>query len=275
MRRAWQKSKTVIVALISACGGSTPSVESGVSACGGSTPGVESGVSACGSTPGVESGAMDDATVELESSVRGQLPLTDASAGSDAPSALDSTVANLLDATTDALDQSAPSDGSASDAAKPDARADSGPKDCIYGFKPSYPFCLAAGVITADVALTMQNTAQGARGDCAIHASGTGARNLYYHFAAPAGRDTQVVATARQAGDFAVVRVLSDCYAEEAESGARGFSDGNATTCISNRNGPAREVIIAVGRYSGGLDNDSFAFDLKVSPLAEGMNCNW
>jgi hypothetical protein len=43
-------------------------------------------ISACGgSTPGVESGAMHDATVELESSARGQFPLTDASAGSDAP----------------------------------------------------------------------------------------------------------------------------------------------------------------------------------------------
>ena len=78
-------------------------------------------------------------------------------------------------------------------------------------------------------------------------------------------------ATARLAGDTAVVRVLSDCYAEMALSGARGFSDGNASACIRNRNGPAREVIIAVGRYSGSLDNDSFAFDRERQRVSLGI----
>lgn len=246
MARAARNSKTLFIALISACGGTTADVESGL---------------------------MDDAGAELETSARGEL--ADADAG-DAAWYADGNP-GPLDVTTDAaapIDASASSDANSSHVSKHDASApDSGSKSCSYTLKPDYALCLAATEITTDSPLTMQNTAQGAISDCAVSASGIGGRNLYYRFRAPAGIDTQVVVTFKRLDEPAVVRVLSDCYAGKAESSGRGLSDGIASACVDNSQDEAREVIIAVGRYSGDFTELTVNFDLTIAPLPEGQHC--
>lgn len=240
-------------------------------------------ISACGgTTPSDVTGAMDDASAETESSSRAEPPSTEASTVGDELTAPDHR-ANLFDASNDVMDAGTARDGGSSVSAADASGHDSGPKPCIYSFEPDYQVCMTAGLISAEVPLTTQDTAQGARGDCAMHASGPGGKSRYYRFKLPAGRDTRVVATAQRDGGAnapccseptPLIRVFSDCYAEWAETGARGFSDGTATVCVHNRMGDEREVIIAVAQYSGepGLD---ITFDLTVTAMAQDQPCGW
>ena len=56
--------------------------------------------------------------------------------------------------------------------------------------------------------LEQQDTANGARGDCAVHASGPGGRNLYYTLTLPRGQYTRVVAAPIVPSESALLRVL-------------------------------------------------------------------
>ena len=79
-----------------------------------------------------------------------------------------------------------------------------------------------------------------------------------------------MVATTKQPNRTPVIRVLTDCYAGKAEGGARGLSDGKASTCVRNQRA-AREVVVAVGLYSG-LDSETMTFELvATNPLGELM----
>lgn len=148
--------------------------------------------------------------------------------------------------------------------------ADAGP--CAYPFDPVYSVCLAAAPLTSDAPLTMQDTADGARGDCAVHASGPGGRNRYYTLTLPRGQYARVTATVAEPTQAAVVRALSDCHAPKAESGARGMNGGRAVMCVRNETDADREVVIAVGHYSGESGDLTLVFDLSVEliPIADG-----
>jgi hypothetical protein len=242
------------------------------SACGGAAPGVEpDGMSAASavdatSEPAADAGVSDDAAPDSTWD-DGPRDAAHADVAREDPSPLEA-----------GADASLLSDASqTSDAAHTEAGpvADAGPKECVYLFAPDYAFCNAAGVLGVSTPILMQDTAQGARGDCAVHASGPGGRNLYYRYSAPAGRDTLVVATAKRAGESAVVRVLTRCDADKAEAGQRGATMGDASVCVSNRKGAEREVIIAVARYSGEAHDATLLFDLSATLLPEGSACGF
>jgi len=143
---------------------------------------------------------------------------------------------------------------------------------CVYPFEPTYEACLAAVPLTPDAPLTMQDTANGALGDCAAHASGPGGRNLYYTLTLPPDRYMRVVAAPVVHTEDAVLRVLAHCHAPLAQSGARGgrTSDGRAVVCLRNESAVEREVIIAVGRYSGEANDLTLVFDLSVGTPPSG-----
>lgn len=157
-----------------------------------------------------------------------------------------------------------------------DARiADAAPRPCAYSYQPAWQVCEAAQRIDSGATLSAQDTATGARGDCAVHASGSGGRNLYYRLKLPAGRDTRVIAVPSNPSEVTLVRALTSCRDAEAERGARGLTGGRAELCLHNDGASERELILAVGRYSGESLDLTVVFDLTVEPLAAGQSCGW
>jgi hypothetical protein len=252
------------------------------SACGGAAPGIDS------------TAVMEDSSAAEASGADAELA-SDAGAASDAAEdatpgdgAGDAGLAHdAADEPRDAiareagLDANGSSEAGSGEAAVPDAGGaeagapDAGPKKCIYPFQPNYAFCLDAGTIAETQPLTLQDTVRGAQGDCAAHPSGPGGYNLYYRLKVPGGRDTKVVATATRPTDSAVVRILGDCYSDKTETGVRGDVGGRAPVCIFNRDGVEREVIVAVGRYSGEDLRQTAQFDLSVMHLPANQPCSW
>lgn len=257
-------SKTLALALLSACGGATPSVDSNAAIDDGSARDAADAEVSLEWDATARSDAAEDAGLDATDAPAHDASITDAEGDARAlDTGLDANPSRDADPSPDG---SAPADGGV-DAGSVDAS----PAKCGYGFEPDYAFCKAAGVLEVNVPLTMQDTVNGARGDCAEHASGPGGRNLYYRFMAPAGMDSLLVATTKQLNRTPLIRTLSDCYATKAEGGARGFSD-KATTCVRNRQGAAREVVVAVALYSG-LDSESMTFELVATPVASSQSC--
>jgi hypothetical protein len=252
-------SKTLALALLSACGGAAPSVDSNaVTEAGSAFEAADVNAS-----PEWDASAVSDAAEDAGLGLDAEDALTH-----DAASAAAEAGVRALDS---GLDASAPRDADPGpEASVPadsgaDARTvDAFPPSCSYPFEPSYAFCKAAVVLEANLPPITLNTANGARGDCATDASGAGGLNLYYRFMAPAGADTRVVATTTQPNRTPLIRILTDCYASKAESSARGFSEGKATACIWNRQGAAREVIIALAQYSG-EGGETMTFEVSVT----------
>lgn len=173
---------------------------------------------------------------------------------------------------TGTADADAASDG-ALDSAGSDSAADGGAdtdtscNSCVYDYCPDYDICEAAVLLEPGAPLTDQDTSVNTvMGDCATSASGPGGPNLYYTLTLPAGKSTRLVAAPTNPQEAAVVRILDDCRATQAEDSARGGSltDGRATLCSRNDGAESRDVIVAVGRYSGEQQRLTLEFDLSA-----------
>jgi len=147
---------------------------------------------------------------------------------------------------------------------------------CPDGLCPSAAACENPLLLTPERPLTMQDTAMGARDDCAMFASGYGGRNLYYLFDIPRDGWARVVVKPIDPREDAVFRVLSDCGVTSAESGARGgmATGGMARACIAGDAIAPRRVILAIGRYSGEAMDLTIRFDVSVETIPPSAGCS-
>lgn len=266
MRKSWPapRSSTLALALLSACGGTTHEVE----ASGLSDASTAARADAAREAAAHAQSGGGDATAPHDADDPGPLP-------QDAGSALPSSRDAMVDAHA-AADASRANDADTVRDARLDGGAvEGGARACSFSYVPTYAVCEAAPRVAGDATVKAQDTASGARGDCAVHASGTGGRNLYYRLLLPSARNTRVLAAPTNADHVALVRMFADCRAQEAERGARGLGDGRAELCLRNDGPTDREVFLAVGRYSGESMDLTLAFDLTVETLPAGQSCGW
>lgn len=252
-QRARRRLATLSLCALGACGGPAHGVESGA----GTVSSDASATRVDGSRP--DPGDAADATTDAAQG-RADAEAPDArSSGGDAATRSDA---------SDALD-----------AARPDSDADANAADarvqrmCVYPFVPAYEVCLAAPAVAAGAQLATQDTANGARADCAVHASGPGGRNLYYRIKLPPGRATIVAAKPVDPAASVLLRILGDCHAERAERGGRGANGSRVAFCLPNTGATEREVILAVGHYSGESGDLTLSFDLTVEGAELGQTC--
>lgn len=189
-----------------------------------------------------------------------------AGCGDGAREGVDAGTVDAIDAGAETVEASAPDTASASD----------GTCACLYGFCTVPAYCEAAVPLTPTAPSTMQDTTSGGRGDCAVHASGLGGRNLYYTLEIPPGVWARVVARPLDPDENALVRVLSDCAASATEGGSIGgkITEGRAELCVRGGEGAARRVVLAVARYSGEAADLTIRFDLSVELVPFSVGCS-
>lgn len=170
------------------------------------------------------------------------------------------------------------------DAALDDAGADSGSSDAATGRCAELctlfecvgrSLCDNAIPLEPGTPRTMQDSASGGHAECALSGSGVGGPSLYYTLTLPAERWSRIVATPPPSSGDALVRVLADCDATQAEHSARGgaVTNGVAEVCVFNDATTERAVVVAVSRYSGETMDVPIAFDLSVEILSLEMGC--
>lgn len=218
-------------------------------------------LAACGSDEATDHETMADAAASDVTDP------TDARDGDSADGGDDASDTNGVDADAEG-DGGTAEDATDGDVdAASDTDAETFCERCSLNYCPDVETCEGAGSLELGVPLTDQDSSiHSELGDCAVSASGAGGPNLYYTLTLPAGQSVRLVAAPTDTSHDAVMRVLSDCRATKAENSARGGSltDGKATLCMDNDDATDRNVIVAVGRYSGEAQNLALEFDLSA-----------
>lgn len=122
--------------------------------------------------------------------------------------------------------------------------------------------CEDRPALTVTSSLSGEDTANGGYGDCAMSASGSGGRQLYYTLLVPANDSVKVVIRPVTPGTDLLLRELSACGDGTVLASDRGggLTEGSATLCL-NGGGTARGAILAAGIYGG---PPTAVFDLSV-----------
>ena len=121
-----------------------------------------------------------------------------------------------------------------------------------------------------------EDTATGARGDCALSGSGTGGKNLYYAVTIGQGRQTRIdlVPTSTVEHGGPMLRVFEDCAATEILALNR-LEDpsGMVSLCIvrNTTSAPDRDLVLAVSNYHE-LD---FRYAVSISTSTTPFNDCW